>query len=314
MTPPSATELSDSTSASVVDLVSAESTDQSPVSRRDVAGGGLTISPAAPPPQAGRSHAKVFAEAVLWPLVGFAVLLSVWQFGSWRVADLPSPNETFGDLRHLLATALHDGGPNDKGVGLLLWASLGRVFEGFGLAAIVGVPFGLLVGTSRRAFAAANPVIQLLRPVSPLAWYPIWLIITANAPKAAVWVIFITSIWPIVINTAAGAATVPRDQRNVAKVFHLRRGAYVRHVLLPHTLPSVVTGMRLSMGVAWMVIVASEMLSGTSGIGNYVWNSYNGGNMAHVSAAIILIGSIGLVLDLAFLRLGKAVSTQETHS
>jgi nitrate/nitrite transport system permease protein len=313
MTPPGATELIDSAGASVVDLVSTESMDQVPSSLSDAVGGSAP-SGDAPPLLSGRSRATRVGEAVVWPLVGIAVLLGIWQFGAWRVASLPTPSETFTDLRTLLANAFHDGGPNDKGVGLLLKASLGRVFMGFGIAAIVGVPFGLLLGTRRRAFAAANPVIQLLRPVSPLAWYPIWLIIVADAPKAAMWVIFITSIWPIVINTAAGASTVPRDQRNVARVFHLRRGAYVRHVLLPHTLPSIVTGLRLSMGVAWMVIVATEMLSATSGIGSYVWDSYNGDNLAHVSAAIILIGSIGLILDLAFLRLGRAVSTQETHS
>jgi nitrate/nitrite transport system permease protein len=310
MTAPSATELVE-TRGAVVDLAS-PSLDQA-----NHIGAGPPIStqsPVAPPVLTDRSRITRLVEGLLWPLVGFAVLIGIWQFGSWRVADLPSPGETFTDLRHLLANAFHDGGPNDKGVGLLMQASLGRVAKGFGLAAIVGIPFGLLVGTNRCAFAAANPVIQLLRPVSPLAWYPIWLIITASAPNAAVWVIFITSIWPIVINTAAGASTVPRDQRNVARVFHLRRGAYVRHVLLPHTLPAIVTGMRLSMGVAWMVIVATEMLSATSGIGSYVWDSYNGGNMAHVSSAIILIGSVGLLLDLVFLRLGKAVSTQETHS
>ena len=159
-----------------------------------------------------------------------------------------------------------------------------------------------------------NPLAQLLRPVSPLAWYPILLVIFLDADGASVWVICLTSLWPIVLNTAAGAASVPKDQRNVARVFHLNRSAYVRHILIPHTLGSTITGLRLSMGTAWMVIVAVEMMSGKTGIGNYVWNSYNAGDMAKVTASIVVIGATGLVLDLAFLRLGRAVTKQEAQS
>src|SRR5207253_11209530 len=151
----------------------------------------------------------------------------------------------------LLAEPLHDGGPNDKGIGLQLLSSLQRVGLGFSIAAVVGIPAGMLIGASRRAWRAANPVIQLLRPVSPLAWFPIWLVILKDAPTAAIWVIFITALWPIVINTAAGAASVPEDQRNVARVFRFGRWQYVRHVLVPHSLPSIVTGLRLAIGVAW---------------------------------------------------------------
>jgi nitrate/nitrite transport system permease protein len=247
-----------------------------------------------------------------WAAVGFAVVLAAWQLFAWRTPDLPTPIETLRELRSLLAHPFHDGGPNDKGIGVQLLSSLQRVFTGFGLAAAAGVPFGLLVGASPRAWKAANPVVQFLRPVSPLVWFPIWLMVFHDSPKAAVWVIFMTALWPIVVNTAAGAASVPADQRNVARVFHLKRSAYVRHILLPHTLPSVVTGLRLSMGTAWMVIVAVEMLSGQVGIGFFVWDAYNALNLAKVTAAVVLIGAIGVALDLAFLRLARAVAVPET--
>jgi nitrate/nitrite transport system permease protein len=262
------------------------------------------------PPSAIRPPRRVASllATVGWASVGIGAVIAFWWIGSARVADLPSPIATFRELGNMLSDPFRNGGPNDQGVGLQLLSSLGRVARGFGLAVVVGVPCGLMIGASKRAWAAANPVIQLLRPVSPLAWFPIWLITVKNAPKAAVIVIFITALWPIIVNTASGAATVPQDQRHVAKVFKFSRRTYVRHVLLPNALPSVVTGMRLSMGVAWMVIVAVEMLSGGSGIGFFVWDAYNALNLSRVIAAIILIGGIGFALDLAFLRLGRKVA------
>jgi nitrate/nitrite transport system permease protein len=194
-----------------------------------------------------------------------------------------------------------------------MYGSLQRVFYGFGLAVLVGVPLGFAIGASKRAWQVFNPVIQVLRPVSPLAWFPIWLIVFKDASRAAVWVIFITSLWPTVLNTAAGAAAVPHDQRAVARVFKFGKLAYLRHVLVPNTMPSVVTGMRVSMGIAWMVIVAVEMLAsgGGTGIGSYVWEQYNALNLAGVTAAIVLIGITGFLLDLVFMRLGRAVAIEE---
>ena len=246
-----------------------------------------------------------------WGLVGFAVLIGVWALGAWRVKDLPSPADTFSQLRTLLGDAFHDGGPDDKGVAIRLFISLKTVGYGFALAALVGVPFGLMVGASRRVFRAANPVIQLLRPVSPLAWFPVWLIVFKDSGQAAKYVIFMTSLWPVVINTAAGAGSIPADHRNVARVFQFSRLSYLRHVLIPHSLPSIVTGLRLSMGIAWMVIVAVEMMSTSSGIGGWVWVSYNGDSLTNVMCAVVLIGACGLVLDLLFLRLAKLVAPEE---
>jgi nitrate/nitrite transport system permease protein len=254
---------------------------------------------------------RQIASSIGWALVGLGVLVGIWAFGSSRVQDLPSPAETLSQMRELLSSPFHDNGPDDKGILLRLLISLQTVAFGFGLAAMVGIPMGLFIGASRRAWKAANPVIQLLRPVSPLAWFPVWLLVFKDAPQAAKWVIFMTALWPIIINTAAGASSIPADHRNVAKVFKFNKLSYVRHVMLPHTLPSIVTGMRLSMGVAWMVIVAVEMLSTSSGIGGYVWNAYNGSNIGNMLCAIILIGACGLLLDLLFLRISKSVALEE---
>jgi nitrate/nitrite transport system permease protein len=279
-------------------------------------GGPRLEAPVPPPaPIAGRA-AMVLARlsTVVWALVGVAGFVGLWALGSTRVDGLASPTETVQALRSMLPNAFHNGGPNDQGIGLMLKASLARVFSGFLIAAFIGIPLGLLMGSSAKAWKAINPLAQFLRPVSPLAWYPILLIIFVNAAKASMWVICLTSLWPIVLNTAAGAASVPKDQRNVTRVFRLKRSAYVRHVLIPHTIGSTITGLRLSMGTAWMVIVAVEMMSGKNGIGNYVWNSYNAGDMAKVTASVVVIGATGLLLDMFFLRLGRAVSIAEAHS
>jgi len=233
------------------------------------------------------------------------VVVGLWWLVALSSPELPAPPEALAALRKLLRYPFYDLGPNDKGIGIQLGVSLVKVFSGFAMAALVGVPLGFLIGGSRRAWAAANPIIQILRPVSPLAWFPIGLVVLKDVGNAAIFVIFITSLWPTVINTAAGAASVPADQRNVARVFHFKRSAYIRHVVVPHSLPAVITGLRLSMGIAWMVIVAAEMLSGNTGIGYFVWNSYNGGSLANVIAAIVLIGGVGVILDNAFMRLGR---------
>lgn len=270
--------------------------------------------PGLPPARSGLKSLAGLASTVGAAVGGLAVLVGVWALASTSVRELPSPAETFTQLWDLLSSPFYDNGPNDKGIAVQLAASLGRVFKGFLLAAAVGIPFGLLLGASKWAWRAANPVVQLLRPVSPLAWFPIWLVILKDAPKAAVWVIFVTALWPIVLNTAAGAAAVPRDHRNVARVFHFGRLAYVRHVVLPDSLPAIVTGLRQSMGVAWMVIVAVEMLSGGTGIGFFVWDAYNALDLAKVVSAILVIGAVGLVLDLLFLRLGRAVAVEKDHA
>ena len=275
--------------------------------------GRLPDRPARPPSptgrrQGGRAVLARLLRATAWGSVGGAVVVAFWWVVSLRSPDLPYPAEAFRAVQTLLRYPFYDVGPNDKGIGVQLGVSLVKVFTGFAMAVLVGVPLGFLIGGSKKAWAAANPVIQVLRPVSPLAWFPIGLVVLKDVRSAAVFVIFITSLWPTVINTAAGAASVPADQRNVARVFKFGRLAYVRHVVVPHSLPAVITGMRLSMGIAWMVIVAAEMLSGNTGIGYFVWNSYNGGSLANVIGAIVLIGTVGVALDTAFMRLARKVT------
>jgi nitrate/nitrite transport system permease protein len=268
--------------------------------------GGEPRAPAPPSKRsAGAGRLAKTAAGVAWASLGVAVVVALWALVAARSSDLPTPAEGFTALRTLLRYPFYDLGPNDKGIGVQLGVSLLKVFTGFAMATVVGVPLGFLIGGSKRAWAAANPVIQVLRPVSPLAWFPIGLVVLKDVRSAAVFVIFITSLWPTVINTAAGAASVPMDQRNVARVFKFGRLAYIRHVVVPHSLPAVITGMRLSMGIAWMVIVAAEMLSGNTGIGYFVWNSYNGGSLANVISAIVLIGTVGVALDTVFMRLAR---------
>ena len=257
--------------------------------------------PAARPPK--RSRARELLTANAYRVLGLAVFLGIWWLIAWRAPYLPSPSQTWSECPDLAAAAFTTSDGN--GIGLQLGDSLVRAFQGFALAALVGIPFGLLIGASRRAWQAANPVIQLLRPVSPLAWFPLGLVVLKNSPDAAVFAIFITSVWAIVLNTAAGASSVPADQRNVARVFRFTRWGYLSQILIPHTVPSIVTGLRLSLGTAWMVIVAAEMLSGNNGIGFFVWNSYNGGNLAAVISAIALIGLVGVALDAMFVALGR---------
>jgi len=241
----------------------------------------------------GDGRARQVALTLGWATVGAA-----------GATAIPGPVESLRRLGTLLWYPFYDLGPNDKGIGRQLALSLQRVGIGFFFASLVGIPLGLFIGANRRAWMAINPVVQMLRPVSPLAWFPIWLVVFRDNSQAAILVIFMTALWPTVLNTAAGAGSIPENQRRVAAVFKFGRLAYLRHILVP----SIVTGLRLSMGIAWMVIVAVEMLSSGTGIGFFVWNSYNADDMPSVLASVLIIGAVGLLLDLGFLRLAKAVS------
>ena len=270
-----------------------------------------TLSPPAPP---GVSRVRRAGAALGWALVGAAGFVALWWLASSRNVKIPSPADTFTVLREMLADPFYDNGPDDKGVGVLVWLTLQRVFKGWALATVVGVPLGLLIGSSTRAWQAVNPLVQLLRPVSPLAWFPILAFALGGSEVAAVWTVFVIALWPTVLNTAAGAATVPADQRDVARVFRFGRLAYLRHVLVPHVLPSTVTGLRLSMGMGWIVIVAIEMLGSTSGIGRQIWTWYNALNLDKVAAGVVIVGTVGLVLDLLLMRLAKAVALDHEGS
>ena len=199
-------------------------------------------------------------------------------------------------------------GPNDQGIGFKILNSLGRVGLGFGLAAIVGIPVGFAIGRFNFLNNMLSPIISLLRPVSPLAWLPIGLLVFKGADPAAIWTIFISSIWPMIINTAVGVQRVPADYMNVAKVLNLSEWKIFTKILFPAVLPYMMTGVRLSIGVAWLVIVAAEMLTGGVGIGFWVWDEWNNLKVENILLAILVIGVIGLALEAILMTVAKRFS------
>jgi nitrate/nitrite transport system permease protein len=227
----------------------------------------------------------------------FAFLMLLWMVIASANSDLPGPTATLQELGKLLGKLFYDHGPNSKGIGNQVLLSLGRVFSGWAIGSLFAIPIGLLMGGNKVIMSLLNPIVQVLRPVSPLAWYPIGLAVSKNAGNAVVFAIIITSLWPTLINTMVGASSVPDDYRNVSRVFNFSRRKYMFKVLIPYSLPHILTGLRLSMGIAWMVIVAGEMLSGSTGIGFFVWDSWNALSLERVISAILIIGVIGLVLD-----------------
>lgn len=237
-----------------------------------------------------------------------ALVVGAWLIVRGTSPDLPSPLAALGVFWDLVKSPFHYGGPNDQGIGRLMFSSLSRVAMGWGLGTLVAVPLGIAMGSVKPIHRLMNPIVQVLRPVSPLAWYPIALVVLKSAPNALVFAIFITSLWPTVINTAFGVGAVPKDFRNVAKVFNFSSDRYVRRVLIPFALPHIVTGMRVSLGIAWMVIVAAEMLSGSVGIGFFAWDSYNALSYEKVISAIVLIGLTGLLFDRGFEWLSRKVN------
>jgi nitrate/nitrite transport system permease protein len=207
-----------------------------------------------------------------------------------------------------LASPFYDNGPNDKGLGLQLAYSLGRVGLGYLLAALVAIPLGFVIGMSPLLYRALDPFIQVLKPISPLAWMPLALYTIKDSAISGIFVIFICSVWPMLINTAFGVAGVRREWLNVARTLEVRPLRKAFEVILPAAAPTILTGMRISMGIAWLVIVAAEMLVGGTGIGYFVWNEWNNLSLPNVIFAIGVIGVVGMLLDMIFARLQKAVT------
>jgi nitrate/nitrite transport system permease protein len=207
-----------------------------------------------------------------------------------------------------LAHPFYDNGPNDKGLGLQLLYSLGRVGLGYVLAALVAIPMGFVIGMSPLIHRALDPFIQVLKPISPLAWMPLALYTIKDSAASGIFVIFICSLWPMLINTAFGVAGVRKEWLNVARTLEVPPVRRALEVILPAAAPTILTGMRISMGIAWLVIVAAEMLVGGTGIGYFVWNEWNNLSLPNVIFAILVIGLVGMVLDLLFARLQKAVT------
>ena len=230
--------------------------------------------------------------------------------GSAR-AGIPAPSQVAAKAWEQLSNPFYDAGPNDKGIGIQLAHSLGRVLTGYGLAALLAIPLGFLIGMSPVAYKALNPFIQVLRPISPLAWMPLALFVIQDSEASAVFVIFICSIWPMLLNTAFGVAGVRQDWVNVARTHELGALRTALTVILPAAAPTIITGMRISIGIAWLVIVAAEMLVGGTGIGYYVWNEWNNLDLASVVFSILMIGIVGMILDSAFALLSRRLAYAE---
>ena len=252
---------------------------------------------------------RAFWMRVLPPLAGFGLLLLVWEIVAMRsTTGFPSPLTVWQQALTVFSDPFYSKGPNDQGVGWNVLSSLQRVALGFGLAALVGIPAGFAIGRFEFLARMFNPLISLLRPVSPLAWLPIGLLVFKGANPAAIWTIFICSIWPMVINTAVGVQRVPSDYMNVAKVLNLSEWKILTKILFPAVLPYMLTGVRLAVGTAWLVIVAAEMLTGGVGIGFWVWDEWNNLNVQHIIIAIFVIGIVGLLLENALVAIAKRFS------
>jgi nitrate/nitrite transport system permease protein len=243
--------------------------------------------------------------AVLPPMLGLAFFILIWVGISLVAPALPGPAKTWDSAVVLFSDPFYNNGPNDQGIGWNILFSLQRVGTGFGMAALIGIPLGFVLGRFKFVNDMASPIISLLRPVSPLAWLPIGLLVFKAADPAAIWVIFISSIWPLVINTAMGVSKVPQDYLNVARVLNLSEWKIATKIMLPSAMPYILTGIRLSIGVAWLVIVAAEMLTGGVGLGFWVWDEWNNLNVEHILIAIFVVGIVGLLLEQALLLLAK---------
>ncbi|CAB3704604.1 nitrate ABC transporter permease [Achromobacter sp. SIMBA_011] len=266
---------------------------------------------AAPWTDAWRERLEAALRAVVGPVAGFALFVLVWQVVAMRIPEIPTPGVTWRAAVELFSDPFYDNGPNDKGIGWNLLASLQRVGIGFGLAALVGIPIGFAIGRYAPVRAMFSPIVSLLRPVSPLAWLPLGLLLFKAANPAAIWAIFICSIWPMIINTAVGVSRVPQDYLNVARVLNLSEWKVTTKVLLPAVLPYMLTGVRLSIGTAWLVIVAAEMLTGGTGIGFWLWDEWNNLKVEHIVIAIFVIGIVGLILETLLVALARRFTYTE---
>jgi nitrate/nitrite transport system permease protein len=272
----------------------------------------------APPPPAAdsppekpafvRTRAPDWLPRVLAPLVGLALFVALWAAIAKAGGRLPDPVSTWHSAVDVFAHPFYRKGPNDQGIGWNVLTSLGRVGLGFGLAALVGIPLGFMLGRFRFLSDMAAPVISILKPVSPLAWLPIGLMVFKAANPAAIWVIFVCSLWPMIVNTAVGVRQIPQDYLNVARVLNLPEWTVFRKILFPAVLPYMITGVRLSIGVAWLVIVAAEMLTGGVGIGFWVWDEWNNLNVQHIIIAIFTVGVVGLALEQGMMLLARRFS------
>jgi nitrate/nitrite transport system permease protein len=256
-----------------------------------------------------RSKLLVLRDTVLLPALGFlGIILLWWAIALMRRDLMPTPPEALVNNLDFILHPFYQRGPGDLGLGWLLLASLRRVLLGFLLGAVVAIPLGFLIGMSRPMMLAFNPIIQVFKPVSPLAWLPIALAIFNLADPSAIFVIFITSLWPTIINTALGVSSVSSEYLDVARVLEMPKWRQIYKIILPASLPYIFTGLRISLGIAWLVIVAVEMLTGGIGIGFFVWDEWSRLNLNSVFLAVLVIGITGLLLDFALSQIQALVT------
>ena len=269
-------------------------------------------------------------RALIVSVVFLVVILGIWEAanqapaasealteyellmgGADQESRVPPPSKVAVLAFEELSNPFYDKGPNDKGIGIQLGYSVYRVMAGYFLAMLVALPIGFLIGMSPLMYKALNPYIQIMKPISPLAWMPLALFIIKDSEASSIFVIFICSIWPMLINTAFGVASVRQDWINVARTHELSPIRTAFTVILPAAAPTILTGMRISIGIAWLVIVAAEMLVGGTGIGYYVWNEWNNLDLTSVIFSIIMIGVVGMILDMAFTGASRLVEYKE---
>jgi nitrate/nitrite transport system permease protein len=253
--------------------------------------------------------AKAAAVKVLPPLLVLFLLLMFWELASSRPgAALPAPSQVVADTMELITDPFYDNGGNDVGMGWQLWASLKRVALGYALAVVAGVSLGVLVGQSTWALRGLDPIFQILRTVPPLAWLPISLAAFRDGHPSAIFVIFITAIWPIIINTSIGIRNIPEDYRNVSRVIRLNGIEYFLQVMLPAAAPYIFSGLRIGVGLSWLAIVAAEMLIGGVGIGFFIWDAWNSSRISDIILALIYVGIVGYILDRLVALVGHRIT------
>lgn len=289
----------------------ADSTAEGPRAKPLPAASAAPTAPKAPStllPSIGRGLSRL-AQGVLPPLLVLALLLGIWELAtSSPGASLPSPSRVVEDTWELIVSPFYDNGGTDVGIGWQLLASLERVAIGFSMAAAVGVALGVLIGQSTWAMRGLDPIFQVLRTVPPLAWLPLSLAAFQDSQPSALFVIFITAIWPVIINTSVGIRNIPQDYRNVAKVIRLNGVEFFLKIMLPAAAPYVFTGLRIGIGLAWLAIVAAEMLIGGVGIGFFIWDAWNSSRISDIILALVQVGIVGFILDRLVGMVGNLVT------
>ena len=271
------------------------------------------LAPPATPRASARSRALELAGTaaarVLPPLITVVLLLAIWELASSRAgATLPAPSKVVKDTWPLISQPFFNNGGNDVGMAWQLMASLKRVLYGYSIAVVVGISLGVLVGQFAIAMRGLDPIFQVLRTVPPLAWLPIALAGFRDGNPSAIFVIFITAVWPIIINTAVGIRNIPNDYRNVARVIQLSGLEYFWKIMMPAAAPFIFTGLRIGVGLSWLAIVAGEMLIGGVGVGFFIWDAWNSSRISDIVLALFYVGMVGFALDRLVSWTGRMVA------